>query len=179
MIKNISEIFWTFSVLAKKLRRVCLKCSLHFHMNVWWFSFEKATFLLNTFRILAKDYPTFGGKMSAGLSKMQSGCPRENFERKRLFWKKKLNVPLHRVWTSGHTFSELWRQYSSTFFQTAFYLSKGGVWEKLFIWESKIKFQFLKLKINQVFCRKKTGSSKLHKRCQEERLEEKHFFRKD
>ena len=45
LITIISEIFRTFSVLAKKFRRSCLKSSLPFHKNVWWFSFEKATFL--------------------------------------------------------------------------------------------------------------------------------------
>ena len=59
---------------------------------------------------------------------------RRKILRKKNFFEKKLYVPLHRFWTSGQIFSELWRQYFSTFVQTAFYLSIWGVWEKLFIW---------------------------------------------
>ena len=117
--------------------------------------FWKSYISFQHFQNIGKRLSNFWRKNVGKLVKHAIWMSEGKFREKTTFLEKKLNVPLHRVWTSGHTFSELWRQYSSTFFQTAFYLSKGGVWEKLFIWESKIKFQFLKLKINQVFCRKK------------------------
>ena len=84
-------------------------------------------------------------KKSASLSKMQSGCPRENFERKTTFLEEKLYVPLHRFWTTGHTFSELWRKYSSTVVPTALHSYMGGVWAKLVYLRKKTIFIFKNL----------------------------------
>ena len=141
-------------VLAKTRLQCCQNCILCVQGTVWGY-FEEDTFLLVTFGIWTKSYQTFGGNISASLSKMQSGCRRDPFEKKQFFWEKKLYVPLHRFWTTGPIFSALWQKYSSIVVQTAFYLSIGGVWERLFIGESKFNFHFHKLNKKSTFLTKK------------------------
>ena len=175
LIKNFSEIFWTFSVLPKKLRRGCLISSLHFHTNVWWFCFGKATFLFNTFRIWTKNYPTFGGKKSASLSKMQSGCPRENFERKTTFFGKKTIC-------SSSSFLD----YRPNFFRTLVKLFQhscpncislvhGRSMSKIIYLRKIISIFIFKNIVEKsgLLSKKTADSSKLHSRCPEERFEEK------
>ena len=88
-------------------------------------------------------------------------------------------VPLHRFWTTGPFFSALWQKYSSTVVQTAFYLSIGGVWERLFIGESKFNFHFHKLmKKIILFVKKNQGRQNCILGVKRKVFGEKHFFEK-
>ena len=78
MIANISKIFWTFSVLAKTLRRCCLKSNLFFHMNVWWLS----EYGQKAIQLLAE-------KSRQACLKCNLDSRRKISREKRLFWKKK------------------------------------------------------------------------------------------
>ena len=110
-------------------------------MILFWKSYIFFQHFQNMDKKLSNFWRKKVGQLVENAIWMSEGKSRE----KTTFLEKKLNVRLHRFWTFGQIFSELWRQYFSTFVQTAFYLSIWGVWEKLFIWESKIKFHYLKL----------------------------------
>ena len=116
-IQPLSENFWL----------VCQKCKLGVQANKLWENcFGGSTKLFNIFLFWAKTFRTFGKKISADLSKMQS---RGTILGEKLFLEK-LYVPFSRFWTSSQTVWKLWWKYFNTVVEFAIYVSRGGVWEE-------------------------------------------------
>ena len=163
-------------VLAKTRLQCCQNCILCVQGNALRFVLKKIHFFLSL-----SEYEQKAIKLLAEITRQ--ACLNCNLDvggiisRKNNFFGKKIYVPLHRFWKTGPIFSALWQKYSSTVVQTAFYLSIGGVWERLFIGESKFNFHFPKLNKKIIlFVKKTAATSKLHSRCQEERFWGKTFF---
>ena len=154
----------------------CQNCLLRTQIKFLRNFVENVSLFYIIFGIWTKNYLTFGAKISASLSKLPSGSPRENFEKKNNFFEKKLYVPLHRFWTSGQNFQNFGDNISAHLSKLHFTCPYEEFEKNFLFGKVKLNFIFLNWKKNQAFCRKKTGSSKLHSRCQEERLEKKIFF---
>ena len=102
-------------------------------MGTFWKKpiFGKIIIFASLYKLWAKFFGTFGKKVLAGLSKIQSECPGENILRTNNFWNKSMFFFI--VFELLSTFfSELWQKYFSTIVLTAFYLSRGRVWAEIF-----------------------------------------------
>ena len=119
--------------LAKKFGQGCQKWILRVLRNNSGKCFRKITLFFITFGIWVKKCQLFGKNFSAGLSKTQSECPGEKFGDELLFWKKYMSFLI--VFGPRAIFLALWREYFITVFQTAFHVSIGRVWAKLFFFE--------------------------------------------
>ena len=139
-------LFMTFRLYLQKIIQplsenfclVCQKYKLGVQANkLWEKCFGWSTKLFNIFLFWAKTFRTFGTKVSADLSKMQS---RGTIWREKLFLEK-LYVPSNHFWTSSQTVWKLWRKFLNRVFEFAFYMSRGRVWGK--IWKRKFLFNSL------------------------------------
>ena len=116
-IQHLSENFWL----------VCQKYKLGVQANKLWENcFGRSTKLFNIFLFWAKTFRTFGTKVSADLSKMQS---RGTIWGEKLFLEK-WYVPFSKFCTSSQTVWKLWWKYFNRVFEFAFYVSRRRVWEK-------------------------------------------------
>ena len=137
-IQPLSENFWL----------VCQKCKLGVQANKLWENcFERSTKLFNIFLFWAKTFRTFGTKVSADLSKMQS---RGTIWRKKLFLEKSY-VPSNHFWTSSQTVWKLWWKYFNTVVEFAFYVSreefeKKSYWKRRFLFNSVTLVKALRLR---------------------------------
>ena len=118
-----------------------------------WKSYISFHHFLNINKKLFNFRPEKFGKLVQKAIWMSKGT----FRGKKLFLDKKLYFPLHRFWTSGQVFPELWRQYSSTVVQTEFYFSMGGVRAKIYFWGNFFYYSFSEKigRKNMRFVRKK------------------------
>ena len=143
VVRNFSNE--KLGVLAKTRLQDCQNCVLCVQGNALRFVLKKIHFFSSL-----SEYEQKAIKLLAAISRQ--ACLNCNLDvggiisrKKNKYFSYKMYVPLHRFWTTGPFFSALWQKYSSTVVQTAFYLSIGGVWERLFIGESKFNFHFHKL----------------------------------
>ena len=138
--KNIQPLSYNFWI-------VCQKYKLGVQANKLWENcFGRSTKLFNIFLFWAKTLRTFGKKISAVLSKMQS---RGTISGEKLFLEK-IYVPSNHFWTSSQTVWKLWRKFLNRFSNLLFTCPgeefKRKTWKRRFLFNSITLVKDLRLR---------------------------------
>ena len=101
-----------------------------------YFFVKKYSFII-IFGFWVENFRTFAEKFSERLSKLHSTCPEDYFEERYIYFE---NFNFSSFSDFEQNILGFWQKLFGRVFKTAFYLSRGTFWGKIYIFE---KFNFL------------------------------------
>ena len=143
----------TMGLLRKKNQHSRQNCIYVCSEMSWGFSRKIFISFHQFWTLSAKEYRTSGGKYAACSSKMQSGCPREHFEKKTTFLKEKyIYVLTDRFWLPAIFFQKIGENVSARLIRLHFTCPAEELEQKFFSVKVVLLFIFVTSELKNFRC---------------------------